>query len=326
MPLSIQSLRELNKFHLLAIGIPMPSGGGWDTSRWQDDQSAEASFSNGGNPWKVSIYCTEGFNMEGRITTTEPLGSIVNKALNNQIVSYGARLAGLAPQLDYAQKYLFSSVQPLEFTVSGSLVLESGLIEDYLDPLSKLAYLAFPDRGPVVSLSGLLEAVQNGLKQLNSNKVGGVVQWALDAVSNVTTNVGSIISMLSGGGASEEEGKDTWQGVLDSFNAITGKAYTMTPPPTLKTLKAGSGLDFKYGNVLISDVYIKSLNVKYPTLFYEGGFPAFIPVTMTLGTFRPITATAFRQMISGVAQSWSDPNVDKQWDEHIKETLKTVSL
>lgn len=80
----------------------------------------------------------------------------------------------------------------------------------------------------------------------------------------------------------------------------------MKVPPTFDFKKAGSGLDFRYGGVLISDVFIKSMKVEVPTLFYEGGYPAVLQVTLDLATFRPLTATAFNKIMRTEAQSWTE--------------------
>ena len=83
----------------------------------------------------------------------------------------------------------------------------------------------------------------------------------------------------------------------------------MKVPPTFDFKKAGSGLDFRYGGVLISDVFIKSMRVEVPTLYYEGGYPPVLQVTLDLATFRPLTATAFNKIMRTEAQSWASDGV-----------------
>lgn len=290
MSLSIESIRELNKMHLLAVNIP------------QKTTAAQKWAVSGPYPWKVSLYAGSSVNLGAAIQTTDPLASIVNSVTQNRWVSGALKVAqvgwGIAPQIDIAQKYLYSGSDPLTFQVTGLLALQTDIETDFLTPLEQLSYLAFPERGSVIEAGKTIEDLSRGLKKLAGDKLG--------FLTNITNNIGAIYNTLTGNvGGSESQG---WTEFQEFFNEMVGQAYTMKVPPTFRFDTAGSGLDFRYGAILISDVFIKSMKVEIPTLFYEGGYPAVIQVTLDLATFRPITATAFNKILRTQAQSWTDRN------------------
>lgn len=75
-------------------------------------------------------------SLGGEIQITDPLSSILNSVTQNKWVAGALNIAqggwGIAPQLDIAQKHLYSGVDPLTFQVSGLLALQSDLEEDFL--------------------------------------------------------------------------------------------------------------------------------------------------------------------------------------------------
>lgn len=291
MSLSIESIRELNKMHLLAVNIP------------QKATAAQKWAVSGPYPWKVSLYAGSSVNLGAAIQTTDPLASIVNSVTQNKWVSGALKIAqvgwGIAPQIDIAQKYLYSGSDPLTFQVTGLLALQTDIETDFLTPLEQLSYLAFPERGSVIEAGKTIEDLSRGLKKLAGDKLG--------FLTNITNNIGAIYNTLTGNvGGNESQG---WAEFQEFFNEMVGQAYTMKVPPTFRFNTAGSGLDFRYGAILISDVFIRSMKVEIPTLFYEGGYPAVIQVTLDLATFRPITATAFNKILRTQAQSWADKNL-----------------
>lgn len=291
MSLSIESIRELNKMHLLAVNIPQKASA---KTKWA---------ASGEYPWKVSLYAGSSLALGGAIQITDPLSSILNSVTQNKWVAGALNIAqggwGIAPQLDIAQKYLYSGVDPLTFQVTGLLVLQNDLEEDFLTPLEQLSYLTFPDRGSVLAVGKSIEDLQNGLKKLVGDKLG--------FLTNLTNNLGALYNTLTGNeGSPDAQG---WKAFQDSFNEWIGQVYTMKVPPTFDFKKAGSGLDFRYGGVLISDVFIKSMRVEVPTLYYEGGYPPVLQVTLDLATFRPLTATAFNKIMRTEAQSWTSDGV-----------------
>ncbi len=309
MPFSINSIREINQFHLLAINIPT------DGSDWADPTAGEKQTVGGKKPWKVSLYATNGLTVGGSIQTTEPLGSYFNKIFDNKAINFATQwlAPGLVPQFDFAQKLRYSGNSPLTFTVVGSLVLQNSIEDDFLIPLKKLAYLTFPKRSFKLSISDTIDWIQKKCASYFGDD---------SFLANVTNNVGSLVGTIVG---SSKSGQEIWQSMVDSFNRVVGQVYFMESPPTFRMTKTGSGLDLRYGKVLISDVYIRSLQVNLPTLYYEGGFPAVIPITMEMGTFRPITADSFYKMLSGKVQSWTTDAETKTFQEYLKESGATIS-
>lgn len=307
MSLSIESIRELNKMHLLAVNIPQKATA---AQRWAVSDPY---------PWKVSLYAGSSVNLGAAIQTTDPLASIVNTVTQNKWVSGALKIAqvgwGIAPQIDIAQKYLYSGSDPLTFQVTGLLALQTDIETDFLTPLEQLSYLAFPERGSVIEAGKTIEDLSRGLKKLAGDKLG--------FLTNITNNVGAIYNTLTGNvGGNESQG---WVEFQEFFNEMVGQAYTMKVPPTFRFNTAGSGLDFRYGAILISDVFIKSMKVEIPTLFYEGGYPAVIQVTLDLATFRPITATAFNKILRTQAQSWADKSLAGKTAEQLF-TVKVKDL
>lgn len=309
MPFSINSIREINQFHLLAINIPM------DESNWADPMAKDNQTVGGAKPWKVSLYATNGLTVGGSIQTTEPLGSYFNKVFDNKVINLATQwlAPGLVPQFDFAQKLRYSGNTPLTFTVVGSLVLQSSIEDDFLVPLKKLAYLTFPKRSFKLSISNTIDWIQEKCASYLGED---------SELANVTNNVGSLVGTIVG---SSKSGQEVWQSLVDSFNRVVGQVYFMESPPTFRMTKTGSGLDLRYGKVLISDVFIRSLQVNLPTLYYEGGLPAVIPITMEMGTFRPITADSFYNMLSGKVQSWTTDAETKTFNEYLKESGNTIS-
>lgn len=283
MSFSISSLRELNKVHLLTNSIPPKEGTDW---------------ASGGTSWKVDLFSGGSVSLGGEIQYSTPLQSLVNSITNNKVVQLGMFIGqagwGLAPQLDFAKKYLYSGIEPLKFSITGFLVVESSIQEDLIVPLEKLAYLTFPTQGDAV-----LDKVGDFFSYLGS-KFSSLGEW----MESFKDAAGAVYNVINGEkNQTESEG---FNDLVSDINNLIGDAHMMNVPPTFNVRRAGSGLDFRYGNILISDVFIKSMKIDIPTLFYESGYPQAIRVDLSLETFRPLTSTAFSNMISGISQRWSD--------------------
>lgn len=304
---SIQALRDINQFHLLAVGIDPKVGSNWAD---KTDGVNEGVIPQGQTPWKVSFYATSGVSLDGQIEFTNPMASIGSSLLNNKIVRAGVGIAtnafGIAPQIDYARKFTYGGSKPLEFTVQGCLALESDPQTDYFTPIEKLAYLTYPERLYQLQVDDIwrvLDAVSTNwfgaekpVGTAIKNAIGGLYQNAFGE-PEVDKKTGAQTD------ASKSKG---WESLKAKFNEIFGKAFLMKSPPTFYKGATGSGLDFRYGKMLISDVYISSFKVDFPTLYYEGGLPALIPITLSLGTFRPVSSNLMTQIMQGIPQQWDD--------------------
>lgn len=308
MPLSAGSLRNLNKIALMAIGIKPPTL----TGRFVVEQ--------GDNFWKIEMYSSSELDLGGAVTVSDVLGGAVNKVLSNKVVNLGFTIAnvgwGVAPQLDFPTKFTFQGSKPLEFTVNAELVLQSSVEQDYLRPLEALCYLALPTRGRVLSLSGLITKIIDwgqglfvGAKEEDKQKWSTAFKNNVGAVYNGIQSIyyRSTDQEVRGAAASGRSGAEGYGALTQAFNSSVGAAYFMNVPPPFRVTTAGSGLDLRYGTVLISDVYIKSIQLRMPTLFYEGGYPAHIPITLGFGTYRPLTADSLYNMVNSTVQQWTAP-------------------
>lgn len=298
MSFSIESIRNLNKIHLLAMGIKQKENRIASTTAWQRTPTS---------PWRVSMYGGASVGIGGAIQYENTLQGIVDSITNQRIVKLAMSVAnrgfGIAPNIDIPRKYLYSGVENLSFNVRGMLVLENDLVEDYFVPIEKLAYLAFPDRGIPLNVGEQIKKLSDKLQK-----------WLKDNYNieySFTNSVGAAYNMIAAalgkeGVSATDSGEKGFEGIKQFLTDITGTGYSMTVPPTFNYLQAGSGLDFRYGGILISDVFIKSLKFDIPKLYYQGGYPAVINVDMMLETMRPITATAITKILMTQTQAWED--------------------
>lgn len=302
--LSIENIRKLNRAHLLAIEVPLPPGEGWG-----ETDSAVKNVPAGKAPWHVSLYTSSGISLNGSVDTSAPMGDLLSKATSNKVVSWGMQAVGLSPQFDFSQKYNFMGTKPLQFSIQGALVLENDPTTDYIIPLKRLAYLTYPARALPVSLDALFEGISAAVKALDADrtKLGSVLM-------NVRSNLGALLNASFSDlnwTESSAKGDAGWDQINSFMAKVLGKMYAMVPPPTFDWFRSGSGLDFKYGNTLISDVYIRSFNVQVPTLYFEGGWPPYMQVSLELGTFRNMTYDLFNSIIQGMPQSYEQLEEEK---------------
>ena len=54
-----------------------------------------------------------------------------------------------------------------------------------------------------------------------------------------------------------------------------------------------------YGRTYVDDVFIRSLSVRIPELYYDGGFPQVIEVSLTFETLRVATADMLYGAVTG---------------------------
>lgn len=299
MPLNLEAIRELNKFHLEGVRLP---------SR----ETVEGTLNpmpKTGPAINVSLYAgSSNLSLGGQVESTDPLAGLFNSVFNNKVMSLARTIAsvgyGIPTQLDYAKKFQFTGVNSLKFSVSGVLALQNSIETDFLQPLANLAYLTFPSRSYKISADKILDTFEGFFKNTGIN-----------FLANFRSNVGSVYNMVMGD--LKSDGKQGWDKLKELINGITGTAYLLRVPPTFEMSDAGSGLDFRYGKILISDVFIRSMQVSIPTLYYSEGVPSVIEVRLDLETFRPITADLFDKIMRGQAQQWvpDAPVMDEKQDK-----------
>ena len=299
MPLNLESIRELNKFWLEGVRLP----------NRETVEGILNIFPKTGSAIHVSLYAgSSNLSLGGQVESTDPLAGLFNSIFNNKVMSLARTIAsvgyGIPTQLDYAKKFQFTGVNSLKFSVSGVLALQDSIETDFLQPLANLAYLTFPSRSYKISADAILDKFEGFFKNTGVN-----------FLSNFRSNLGSVLNMVTGDFESDSE--QGWTKLRNLINGITGTAYLLRVPPTFEMLDAGSGLDFRYGKILISDVFIRSMQVSIPTLYYSEGVPSVIEVKLDLETFRPITADLFDKIMRGQAQQWvpDAPEMDVKKDK-----------
>lgn len=288
MPVSIESIRQLNKVSLLAMEPvftgPKDLGEPYKT------------------PWKVQMYSNGNIQLGGNIESADPLHETLQGVGTNRILNLGMGLikgaTEYSTQIDYAHKYIFQGASKLEFSLTGYLVYEDDPEIDYYQPLDRLAYLTFPSRGN--------EAINDTLQYL--------VDRAREAVPLVDrmaeTISGAVGAVLTGFSADEDKRDAAWDNVKSGINNYIGRAWVLRSPPTFHGARSGTGLDLRYGAMLIQDVFVREMRVNVPQLYYEGGYPPYLEVTLSLSTMRPITSQSFQGMMRGTRYNAAPPSND----------------
>lgn len=304
MPLDIQRLRELNKLSLYVTCCSDPAG--------------RLSMGSAG-VWEFSLYSEGGLGLDAGITTEDLIpGGGVGSTNIGKFLSGAAQIGwGLVPQVDYSRKFLFQGTSPLSFSSKCYLVLEDDVVSDFYDPLLRLFFLTYPQRGDEMSKS-ITESVSRFASDFSK-----------DAEKHKDSFWYSLADFLLRGnsGSGGISGAVDW--VSKNFNGLFGDVYSLHAPPTFRspivswvtggrksgvgrdtrTLSNGvevhyypstnSGLSVGYGRSFVSNVYIKSLGVSIPKLYYSGGFPQVMEVSLTFETLRVATSDMLFDSLSG---------------------------
>lgn len=302
MPLSIESLRNLNKLTFIAVGIDPPNIG---NNSWK-------SGSKEGVPWwKFSMFSASSLKINGNVEVENVLGNLTNGIFGNKIVGTAIGISqtgilgsnnAMVPQMDFSYKFFYKGSQPITLSLQGELVLQTSVVEDYLKPIEALAYLTLPRHGLKVDTA--VEALLDSISSVSNKVFGGNISIT-DSIGSAYMAINAFLKNDTAGVlGSGEQGAQGWDKLKGDFKAIFGNASFLTVPPTFKMGNQGSGLDLRFGSILLSDIYIKSFSFDVPTLYYEGGFPAHIPVSLEIGTFRPLTADTLMKIMTTQAQQW----------------------
>lgn len=297
MSLSLDSIRELNRLHLLVTSCSDPAGL-QDNSRgsafvWSVDLLSEGGLS-------LSAPLSVGQDLLSKAMTLDPNGKGFLHATASNISNLGSSLWGIVPQMDYARKYTFGGSQEVSFSAKCYLCLEEGLESDFFIPLLRLFFLAYPTR---TDFGITLHSMADTLTQFSGNSN---LKEFVDEVHSWLNKVQSLVS-----------GKKSGDGVLGYAMREVGDVYSMVAPPTFNSWLnrssqiryngrdvqyfsvEGSGLAVCYGNMYIPDVVITGIDVSVPKLYYHGGFPQVIEVSLSFKTLRVATSNLMFDIMRG---------------------------
>lgn len=303
MSLSVQQIRDLNKIRLFVTSCSDPAG------EYSDGSSSTAGV------WSFGMYSEGGLGLEAPIKTTSVFGALPGSGFGATIVgqTLGSALQvgwGLVPQVDYPHKFKFQGSEPLSFSVKCYLVLATSVQHDFFAPLLRLFFLTYPRRTTDPD-SGAAISVQDWFRDHAKELDASIQDWISALNTPSTRNIYNFLSKLSSGAA------DAVSGVSDFVDKYVGSVYPLVTPPTFRTRgsntpsrfpwggsvryyqTSGSGLALGYGRTYVDDVFIRSLSVRIPELYYDGGFPQVIEVILTFETLRVATADMLYGAVTG---------------------------
>lgn len=303
MSLSVQQIRDLNKIRLFVTSCSDPAG------EYSDGSSSTAGV------WSFGMYSEGGLGLEAPIKTTSVFGALPGSGLGDTLVGQvlGSALQvgwGLVPQVDYPHKFKFQGSAPLSFSVKCYLVLETSVAHDFFAPLLRLFFLTYPRR-TTDPASGASISVQDWFRA-HANELDASIQDWISALNTPSTrNIYNFLSNLSSGAS------DAVSGVSSFVDKYVGSVYPLVTPPTFRTRgsntpsrfswggsvryyqTSGSGLALGYGRTYVDGVFIRSLSVRLPELYYAGGFPQVIEVNLSFETLRVATADMLYGAVTG---------------------------
>lgn len=319
MPLSIEQIQELNKVHLYVSSCSDPAMSTGESDSTMSGDASRGGSSGSSSVWTMGMYSEGGLQIDSALKgvggdnawglkkTTEKFSDSLIGGLTN-------RLGGYVLQLDYNQFYNYSGSEPLRFSSKCFLVLRTSVEEDFFNPLLRLFFLTYPTRSGASVQEGLQGAIRSGLDQLESwrgrlqSSLSGDSSKVLNKAGVAIADAGSFILQVFDGLAKD---------LGDFTRASTGSVYAMYTPPTFTTFgdhrasvyfnghevryfsKTGSGLSVCYGNVYIPNVFITGLSINIPKLYYHGGFPQVIEVSISYQTLRPATSNLLYDIVRG---------------------------
>ena len=320
--LSLQKIRELNQLHLHVACCSDPAGHiavGGPTSGAMDQGAGVWSFgmfADGGTRLSAGLHADSG-------------GSAESKVLNSTIGRIGATVLregwGVIPQLDYSRKFIFQGTDSVTLDFTCYLVLEEDVVSDFFAPLIRLFFLTYPRRTtatlPDLAAQGI-QSLADAANRFNQNTIVPVqASLAAEGKKGLAAGAGLVSQVISGFSFSVETLSTIVKTVGGYVTDWTGGIYGMIAPPTFmsklsgklgvssETLpngvkltyypQLGSGLALSYGRLYIPNVYISSLSVQYPKLYYAGGYPQYLTVSVSFRTMRVATADMLYSAVTG---------------------------
>lgn len=282
MPLSVEQIRKLNQVSLIAIGIDVPEIS--DSEAFQSD-SIEGYYNETdtkketSESFRISLYSTGPVEVGSRVELGEPIN--LTKILGGTISAGFQAVSGYAPQLDMERKFLYKGSDPMRFNITGYLLLENDINQDFFWPIQRLAYLTFPRRKTLNEVSEG-SAVGRGLKE--------IIDW----VKEQANDLGKLFPVELQKMILGEDKDGNANTVSDRTSKALGDIYFLKVPPTLSMDAEKRGnLTIKYGGFRLPTVVIKSLRVSIPTLFYEGGYPPYLTVDLEVESLRIATFDSY---------------------------------
>lgn len=323
MPLSLDGIRNLNKVTLYVTSCSDPGG-----------------LEEGDGVWSQSLYSEGGLSLSGGVDVgdwSESLfGSNGSAVGASRLIKGLSKVAGAAfnvvPQLDYSHRMWVKESKPLEFTMKCYLCLENGVKDDFLIPLRRLFFLTYPVRGDSDALGATLGWIGGAIEKWGGQLEGwGRAGWestggsAGDGLLHSFYGLASLFGVLVEGGG--ENLRAIVESASDYLKSYMGSTYFLHCPPTCRGFLfgrsygveekvipycgvdvryhdvVGSGLSVQYGGNWISDVVITKLDVDIPKLYYVGGYPGVVSLTIGFKTLRVGSANLYSDLVGGRIRS-----------------------
>lgn len=318
--LSLQKIRELNQLYLHVACCSDPAG------RISVDGPTSGAMDQGAGVWSFGMYADGGTRLNAAIKGPSSSLDKSSAVLETALGKFGAMALreawGVIPQIDYSRKFIFNGSDTVNLDFTCYLVLEEDVVRDFFDPLIRLFFLTYPRR----TTATLPDLAAQGVSDLSAAMRRQATR--LDFISAVREAAGQstvlqdvVSSVVSGLGLGAEEFASFLSGVSDVVEDWAGEIYGMIAPPTFMSKVSGklgvssavlpngvkltyypdvgSGLALSYGRLYIPNVFISSLSVQYPKLYYAGGYPQYLVVNISFRTMRVATADMLYSAITG---------------------------
>lgn len=317
MPLNIQAIRALNRLELHITCCSDPAG------RITSATNDVLHTAGGANVWSFGMYSEGGLSLNAGIQAqdaADKAGS--SKFARSSLAAIGSGVLaagwGVVPQLDYSRKFLFQGSEPLSFNMTCYLVLENDVVLDFFDPLIRLFFLTYPRRTVQTLGASAVTGLDNVTSWADKEKAS---YETLHNTADSSLWDKMITGALSGFSFGAEVVGDTLEWVTKNADKYLGGVYGLIAPPTFWTplsnhwsnceapLSNGvkvnyypswdTGLAVSYGRTYIPNVYVKSLAVEVPKLYYEGGFSQVLKVSIGFETLRRATVDNMYNAVIG---------------------------
>lgn len=318
--LSLQKIRELNQLYLHVACCSDPAG---RVSATGPDSGA---IDMGAGVWSFGMYADGGTRLAAAIKTPSSTLDKSSAVLETALGKAGAMVLreawGVIPQIDYSRKFIFNGSDTVSLDFTCYLVLEEDVVRDFFDPLIRLFFLTYPRR----TTATLPDIAAQGVSDLSAAMKRQATRLdfasaAREAAGQSTFLQDAVSSVVSGLGLTAEGFASFLSGVSDVVEDWAGEIYGMIAPPTFMSKLSGklgvaatvlpngvklsyfpdvgSGLAISYGRLYVPNVYISSLSVQYPKLYYAGGYPQYLVVSISFRTMRVATADMLYSAVTG---------------------------
>lgn len=318
--LSLQKIRELNQLYLHVACCSDPAG------RISVAGPDSGAIDMGAGVWSFGMYADGGTRLNAAIKTPSSSLDKSSAVLETALGKAGAMVLreawGVIPQIDYSRKFIFNGSDTVSLDFTCYLVLEEDVVRDFFDPLIRLFFLTYPRR----TTATLPDLAAQGMSELSSalDRQSQRLDFfsSMQDASGRSTVLPDLASrVVSGMGLAADKFASFISNVSDVVEDWAGEIYGMIAPPTFMSKisgklgvaaavlpngvkltyfpDVGSGLAISYGRLYIPNVYISSLSVQYPKLYYAGGYPQYLVVSISFRTLRVATADMLYSAVTG---------------------------